>query len=184
MMMKYIRGVLFAFIAIYLLIIVVDWVNGSFSDLREEALAAREKHDVKSRYIILVDYSQSILSTRLCVYDTKINEIILSSRVSHAWNTGFLYASDYSNTEGSNKSTYGSFATGGEYQGKFGRSMRVHGLDSNNSNTMSRAIVFHAKQSFWTVFTGWSLGCFMTSPSDNDKIIDLTQNGTFIYVKQ
>jgi hypothetical protein len=183
-MMKYIKRVLLALIAIYAFIMASDWMKSSFSDLKQEALVEKAKHNVKSRYIILVDYTKSMLSPRLWVYDTKSDEIIQSSRVSHAWSSGILYASNFSNQAGSEKSSYGSFITGGEYSGRFGKSMRIVGLEQHNNNAMSRAIVFHTKQPFWLFTTGWSLGCLMTSSSVNDEIINLTKEGTFIYVKQ
>lgn len=186
-MMKFIRVILLVLITAYVLITASDWMRSNFSDLKQEALAARTKHSglvSKSRYILLVDYTKSILSPRLWVYDTKSDEIILSSRVSHAWSSGILYASNFSNQAGSEKSSYGSFITGGEYSGRFGKSMRIVGLEQHNNNAMSRAIVFHSKQPFWLGIAGWSLGCLMTSSSVNDEIIKLTKEGTFIYVKQ
>jgi len=107
-------------------------------------------------------------------------EIVISSRVSHAWNSGFLYASDFSNKSGSNKSSKGTFITEGTKHGRFGYSMVINGLDSNvNNNARSRAVIFHSTKK---MSNPWSNGCFATSDEINNQIIDLTKNGCLVIV--
>src|SRR5687767_8465403 len=50
----------------------------------------------------------------------------------------------FSNEPGSEASSRGSYVTGDVYYGKYGRSLRLTGLDPSNSNALSRAIVVHA----------------------------------------
>jgi hypothetical protein len=128
------------------------------------------------RYITVIDYGKSILQTRLWVYDTKTDEVVISSRVSHAWNSGVLYASDFSNVNGSEKSSTGTYITGDSYNGRFGYSMRLSGITKGiNDNAMSRAIVFHQGLTY-------TLGCFATPDDTNKKLIDLIKGGSLVYV--
>jgi L,D-peptidoglycan transpeptidase YkuD (ErfK/YbiS/YcfS/YnhG family) len=142
---------------------------------KKEYQANKAKLDNK-RYITIIDYSKSILQTRLYVYDTKTGDVVLSSRVSHAWNSGVLYATDFSNTNGSEKTCTGSFITGESYSGKFGFSMRVRGITKGiNENAMSRAIVFHEGYTY-------TLGCFATPPDTNRTLIGMIKGGSLVYV--
>jgi hypothetical protein len=140
-----------------------------------------DKYNPKRKdYVIIVDYRKSIMSERLFVLDMIKEEIVISSRVSHAWNSGFLYASDFSNKSGSNKSSKGTFITEGTKHGRFGYSMVINGLDSNvNNNARSRAVIFHSTKK---MSNPWSNGCFATSDEINNQIIDLTKNGCLVIV--
>ena len=77
----------------------------------------------------------------------KSKEIILSSVVSHGYKSGLLYAKDFSNINGSNKSSKGVYTTGNIKYGKFGYSMYIKGLDKGiNSNAYNRSIIFHSNK--------------------------------------
>ena len=52
----------------------------------------------------MVDFSKSILEERLYVVNTKTAQIEITSIVSHAWKSGALYASNFSNDNKSKKS--------------------------------------------------------------------------------
>ena len=130
--------------------------------------------------VIVVDNRKSIISKRLYVLDMENQKIIIKSRVSHAWNSGFLYANDYSNVSGSNKSSKGNFITRGTKFGKYGYSMIIDGLDGKlNNNVRNRSVIFHSSNKMSTI---WSAGCFATPEETNKKIIDLTKNGVLVCV--
>ncbi len=128
--------------------------------------------------IIFIDYSKPSFQKRLWVLEG--NKVLLNCHVSHGKESGFIFAKDFSNQSGSNKSCLGNFKTSIVYDGKHGLSMKVIGLDKENSNAYQRSIVFHssnyATNSFLMThgYIGRSLGCFATSPNNNQKIIDLT----------
>jgi hypothetical protein len=129
---------------------------------------------------VVIDYRKNIFSERLYILDLNKNEIVFSCKVSHAWNSGFLRPTDYSNQHGTNKSSKGNFITKGTRYGYFGYSMIVKGLDRDiNDNAQSRAIIFHSDKKMKTL---WSKGCFTTSEEDNKKIIDMIKGGTLISV--
>ena len=113
---------------------------------------------------------------RLWVIDLRSGEILLRSHVSHAWRSGFWTPTLFSNVSGSRISSKGCFVTGESYNGKYGLGMRLDGLEGKNRNVRRRAIVFHPS------WGPWSSGCFMTFPWINQRIIDFTKGGSFMYV--
>lgn len=134
----------------------------------------------KKNRVVVIDYRKSLFSTRLYLLDMVNRKVILSSTVSHAWNSGFLWPAEWSNVLGSEKSSPGVYLTQEIYTGKFGKSMRIQGLDKGlNDNARSRAIVFHATP-YYLPF--WSKGCFETDLETNSRIIDLVAGGTLVCV--
>jgi hypothetical protein len=137
-------------------------------------------HPPRKDLVIIVDYRKNILSKRLFILNVKTGEIVLESTVSHAWKSGVLYPTEYSNTPKSEKSSKGNYVTLGTKYGKFGYSMNIRGLDNKvNNNAQSRAIIFHSSKK---MKTKWSQGCFATPENINKKIIDMTKNGTLVCV--
>ena len=140
----------------------------------------KKYNPTRKDYVIVVDYRKSILTERLFLLDIKSNRVILSANVSHAWNSGNLFASDFSNEKNSKKSSKGNYITAGTYFGKFGYSMILLGLDKGvNDNAKDRAIIFHSDKK---MLTKWSWGCFATPDETNKKLIDLTRNGVLVCV--
>jgi hypothetical protein len=131
-------------------------------------------------YVIIIDYQKNILADRLFVINMKSGEVIISSKVSHAFNSGIMFATDFSNKLGSNKSSKGNYITKGTKYGSFGYSMIISGLDKGiNDNAQNRSVIFHpdTKMKY-----KWSKGCFATPEETNKKIIDLTKNGCLVCV--
>lgn len=145
----------------------------------EQEYQAKKQRVPDSRNLTIIDYRKPITACRLFVYDRVAKRVVLASRVSHAFKTGWLYPRSFSNVNGSEKSCTGSFVTGAAYLGKYGYALRVKGLDTSNSNTLSRAIVFHS-----VPFIGfpYSAGCFATSV--NTELINKIKGGSFVYVAQ
>jgi hypothetical protein len=140
-----------------------------------------KKHNPKRKdYVIVIDYNLGIFSERLFVIDLKTNQKVISSKVSHAFNSGVIYPTNLSNTPGTNKTCVGVFETENTKFGRFGYSMVVNGLDNGiNDNAKQRAIIFHSNK---IMKTSWSNGCFATDETTNKKIIDLTNNGCLVIV--
>lgn len=130
--------------------------------------------------VIVVDYRKNILTERLYVLDMVNRKVLISSRVSHAWESGALYVNEYSNRGGSNMTSKGNYITRGTTYGKFGYSMIIDGLDNGiNNNAKSRAVIFHSDRK---MSTKWSRGCFATPEETNKRIIDMTKNGVLVCV--
>jgi hypothetical protein len=132
---------------------------------------------LNTRYLTLIDYTKPVLVKRLWVVEIATGKIVLNSHVSHAFNSGLLYATNFSNVDDSKKSCVGNFVTQTTYTGRFGYSLRVRGLDADNSNTLQRNIVFHPHP-----VPVWSQGCWMTSPATNRELINLIKGKSFLLV--
>lgn len=126
----------------------------------------------------MVDYSKSIVSERLYLVNTKTQKIEMTSVVSHAWNSGFMHANNFSNQEGSLKSSLGAYVTENTYYGNYGYSLVLQGLDKTNSNAKKRKIIFHSTKK---MKTKWSWGCFALPEKNTRKIIDLIKGGCLVY---
>lgn len=93
----------------------------------------------------------------------------------------------FSNEPGSEASSKGSYVTGDIYHGKYGRSLRLTGLDYTNSNALSRAIVVHAA---WYAEPdvveqygklGRSEGCFALSETNLQYLLFQLGPGRLLY---
>jgi len=153
----------------------------------DEAGLVQQADEISARYrvgrrtyVVLVDYTRSIVQERLYLVNRRTRRVVLRARVSHAWASGALRPTDFSNLPGSNKSSPGAFRTLGAYQGMWGYSMRIAGLDRGvNDRALSRAVVFHSTERMKGPYT-W--GCFATSSAVNRVLIDSVKGGSLVYV--
>ncbi len=128
----------------------------------------------------LIDYDRPFTAVRLWVLDASADHAVLAhSRVSHAWKSGGLHATKFSNRPGSNLSSTGSYVTARHtYEGSYGHSLRVRGLERGvNDNAWKRAIVFHPDLGMTH-----SLGCFMLPEEAVRPVLDRIVGGSFVYV--
>src|SRR3546814_4096269 len=78
----------------------------------------------------------------------------------------------FSNEPGSNATSRGAYITWEWYTGRYGTSVRLGGLDADNSNTLERLIVMHAADYATPAHVarwgrlGRSNGCFAMAPDD------------------
>ena len=99
--------------------------------------------------------------------------------------SGFLQA--FSNVPGSEATSRGAYLTCEWYKGKYGTSVRLEGLDPDNSNALDRAIVMHpadyAREDFITRFgrLGRSEGCFAMSPAHFNEALWNLSGGRLLY---
>ena len=146
-------------------------------------LAARQRHRAeirKDRVWTLIDYERPFTAVRLWVLDARRDPtVVTASRVSHAWKSGLLHATRFSNVSGSNLSSPGSYVTAQRpYDGRFGHSLRIRGLERGiNHNAWERDIIFHPDMGM-----SHSLGCFMLPNAVARGIIDAIAGGSFVYV--
>ncbi|MGR5555840.1 murein L,D-transpeptidase catalytic domain family protein [Vibrio fortis] len=147
------------------------------------------KFDVKNDYIGVVDYSKLSSEPRFYVVDVESKTIEFEVLVSHAENSGYARATEFSSVMDSKKSTYGRFKTGESYYGKNGLSLRIDGLDQDiNDNVRQRLIVIHAAHYVSkeyvekNVILGRSEGCFAIPYSNHKAIIEKLSNGRFFFV--
>lgn len=95
-----------------------------------------------------------------------------------------LKAVHFSNALGQNASVGGFYLTGGEYPGKYGRSLVLHGLEKNvNDNACARAVVIHQNHLVNDRGTNiMSSGCPMVSDRRIDAVVGALKGGALIYM--
>lgn len=156
------------------------------------ARAALERHQGSLRHrdrIGIVDFSQASRDPRFHILDLA-SGAVSSHRVAHGRgsdraHTGFL--EQFSNAVGSNATSNGAYSTADFYHGKYGLSMRLHGLDWTNNNAASRAIVVHqawyAEPDMIAVHgkLGRSEGCFAFGRDSHFEVMRSLGEGRLIY---
>ncbi|KPL68726.1 twin-arginine translocation pathway signal [Erythrobacter sp. SG61-1L] len=102
--------------------------------------------------------------------------------------SGFLQ--QFSNVEGSNATSRGAYVTWEWYKGKYGTSIRLGGLDQDNSNALPRAIVMHSADYATQAHVekwgrlGRSNGCFAMSPEDFNEALWHLSGGRLLYAER
>lgn len=143
--------------------------------------------------LTVVDFSLPSNAKRLWVIDLKDSRVLMNLYTTHGKGSGLNYASRFSNTGRTDASSLGVYELFEPYRGKHGYSERVKGLEAGiNSNAYSRAIVVHpawyATQDFIKKNNraGRSWGCFGIDPSKSTQFVNLTKNGSvmFVYAQQ
>jgi hypothetical protein len=99
--------------------------------------------------------------------------------------TGMLQ--NFSNDVGSNATSRGAYISWEWYKGRYGTSIRLGGLDPDNSNALDRAIVMHAAEyarpehvAKWGRL-GRSNGCFAMGPEDFNEALWHLSGGRLLY---
>ncbi|HLX92520.1 MAG TPA: murein L,D-transpeptidase catalytic domain family protein [Puia sp.] len=141
--------------------------------LREKVFALRafgNRKKFNQRLFFLIDMKLPSGRNRFFVYDAMHDSIIRSGLVAHGHGpAGYSFYPRFSNSCGSSCTALGRYQIGACYHGIFGIAYKLYGLDSTNSNSLSRHIVLHAHDCVpdgetWPVPICNSCGCAMTSP--------------------
>jgi hypothetical protein len=136
------------------------------------------RHNNENRYID-VDFSKPSSEKRLCVMEH--SKAIYCTWVTHGRNSGELYATRFSNENGSGESSLGKLRVGESYYGKHGLSYRLDGLEpGKNDNVRSRAIVIHEADYIGYGRTGRSLGCLAVPTDDIETLFKYIYTGMII----
>ena len=97
------------------------------------------------------------------------------------------YLQNFSNVPGSEATSRGAYVTCEWYTGKYGTSIRLEGMDPDNSEALDRAIVMHpapyATLEHIAKFgkLGRSEGCFAMSPGDFNEALWHLSGGRLLY---
>jgi len=157
-------------------------------DLRRkamEAFSANQGRIENKRYIGVVDFAQHSSRQRFWIIDLQTGAE-RAMRVAHGTGSdpdGDGFATRFSNVPNSKASSLGSYLTGALYTGKHGKSMRLHGLSSTNSNALSRAVVVHDSNYVReaNVRQGRSFGCLAVANSEIAAVLAALRGGALIY---
>jgi len=164
--------------------------GGINPELFAKAKAALDSHKVWPRDTIgIVDFSRPSNEERFYVVDLASGEVeahrVAHGRGSDPDHSGFVER--FSNNFGSYASSNGAYLTGDYYDGKYGLSMKVRGLDWSNFNAEPRAIVIHnawyAEDDMIPLHgkLGRSEGCFAMSRANQYKVMRKLAGGRMIY---
>jgi hypothetical protein len=162
--------------------------NDAFSNvlthLRSFRKAIRNK-----RYLTIIDYSKPSNVKRMYLIDIKTGRVE-KFLVSHGRNSGWAYATAFSNRRGSCESCRGFFVTGKKYSGMHGTALQLYGLEKGvNDNALRRGIVMHGANyvSQRSVRLnggrlGRSLGCPAIPVEVAESVINRIKGGSLVYI--
>ena len=157
-----------------------------YLNLRQGGKLAENK-----QLLTVIDFDLPSTEKRLWVLDLAKHEILFHTLVAHGHNSGENEATNFSNTDQSNMSSLGFYATGSEYEGKHGRSLKLQGLDEGfNTNAASRSVVMHGADYVSEAFIkqngrlGRSLGCPALPMELKDQIIETVTGGTCLFLNK
>jgi hypothetical protein len=153
------------------------------------ALEARRSSIRKTDVIGITDFNRPSREARFYLLDVASGRVtghlVAHGRGSDPHHIGYLQA--FSNVYGSEATSRGAYVTGDYYEGKYGYSMRVRGLDPSNSNAEPRAIVIH--QAWYAEpevvaqhgKLGRSEGCFALSAASHAEVLSRLGPGRLLY---
>jgi len=164
--------------------------GGIDPELFAKAKAALESHKIYARdAMAVVDFSKPSNEERFFVVDLASGTVeahrVAHGRGSDPDHSGFVER--FSNDFGSYATSNGAYTTGDYYDGKYGTSMKVRGLDWSNYNAEPRAIVIHnawyAEDDMVPLHgkLGRSEGCFAMSRKSQYEVMRKLAGGRMIY---
>lgn len=156
----------------------------------EQAILGFHLVDRKNKDIIaVIDFSKPSTEERLYVIDLQEKELLFVSHVSHGKNSGDVFATSFSNVNGSNQSSLGFFVTEGTYSGKGGYSLILDGLEQGiNDKAKERSIVMHGSRNANPSIInkrgslGRSLGCPAMPEAVTKPIINTLKDGAIVFI--
>lgn len=165
------------------------YINPGLLHRAKAALEAKRPFLQNTDIIAIADYTQPSRNPRFYLVHLASGMItayqVAHGRGSDPYHSGYL--NYFSNMPGSEASSRGSFVTGDVYYGKYGRSLRLIGLDPTNSNAEARAIVVHsasyAEPEMVDRFgkLGRSEGCFTLSQLSLQYVLQQLGPGRLLY---
>ena len=167
-------------------------IAATHSTLQERAQAALATHGplIGQRDVVgMVDFTMPSRAPRFHLLDMGSGAIsthlVAHGRGSDPANSG--WAERFSNLPGSEATSRGGFLTCEWYNGKYGTSIRLVGLDRDNSLALNRAIVVHpAWYADPSMIAKWgklgrSEGCFAMAPGDFNEALWHLSGGRLLY---
>lgn len=170
--------------------VIVDPIVDSRLLARARASFLRHRASIRETDVVgIADFSKPSALPRFYLMDTNSGRVtthlVSHGRGSDPAHSGLLHR--FSNAIGSNATSDGAYITGEYYYGRYGRSMRLSGLDPSNSNAETRAIVVHSawyaepSQVAQHGRLGRSEGCFAMSYSSLQEALARLGPGRFLY---
>jgi L,D-transpeptidase catalytic domain len=165
--------------------------SGMSAEAWTHGLAA---HDRATRYgltskniLTIIDFSLSSSERRLWVVDLETGQLLMHEYVAHAMRSGTRWATSFSNRDGSNQSSLGTFLTARTYVGVRGLSLRLRGLEPGiNDRAEPRGIVIHGTPTVNPLRAaqgrlGRTEGCPAVSMESARRLIRLIEDGVVVF---
>jgi hypothetical protein len=166
-----------------------DLNNPLSEDIFLKAVLGYDHIPRKKDILTIIDFSQPSTEKRAYVIDMKKKELLFNTWVSHGVNTGGNMAYNFSNKEGSRKSSLGFYLTAETYRGKHGLSLRLDGLEPGfNDSARVRYIVIHGADYVSPKFIeqegrlGRSWGCPAFPLAETKPIIRKIKRGSVFFI--
>jgi L,D-transpeptidase-like protein len=143
----------------------------------------------KSGILSICDFSQSSSQERMYVIDVRNRKLLFRTFVAHGINSGEQFASSFSNSPESCKSSLGFYVTRKTYTGVNGLSLRIDGVDKGfNDMACQRNIVIHGApyvsrrilEKYGVM--GTTFGCPAIPTEMTGQIIPLVKNGSCFFI--
>jgi hypothetical protein len=138
--------------------------------------------------ISIIDFRKSCNDRRFYVIDLVRQKLLYHTFVAHGRRSGDIYARHFSNRPGSLQSSLGFFVTGDSYDGEYGYSLYLYGMDKGfNDKAKARGIVVHGAYYVGTSAIkqygkiGSSQGCPALPAGPHVAIIDTIRGGTCLF---
>jgi hypothetical protein len=135
-----------------------------------------------NRKAILIDMKIPSKYFRLFVVDLKTNKVISKGLCAHGSGSEIAGTDSlqFSNIPNSYMTSLGLYKIGSAYQGSFGKSYKLAGLEKSNDKAAARAIVLHRyscvpdEEQYYPICN--SLGCAMLSENYFEELIPIIDN--------
>lgn len=155
------------------------------------ALAAHDRARLggysRSPLLAVIDYSRPSTEPRIWVVDRDQGIVLYHDYVAHAARSGGIRATSFSNRDGSNQSSLGTFVTANSYVGVRGISLRLRGLEPGiNDRALARGIVIHGTPTVNALRAaqgrlGRTNGCPAVPMESVRRLIGLIENGVVLF---
>lgn len=156
--------------------------------LRKVFRYLKENKLANERYATIIDMDKPSDSKRMYVIDLRTGRVS-KYLVAHGSGSGRGdMAEEFSDRNRSHQTSLGIYVTGGEYDGKHGRSLKLEGMENSNDNAESRAVVLHGADYVSDDYArrngrvGNSWGCPAVDHRYRDEIIDKIGNGSVMLI--
>ena len=135
-------------------------------------------------YLTICDMSQSSRRKRLYLIDLTNTQVLMNTWVAHGRNSGYEFATKFSNKLSSRQTSLGFYVTKNVYYGEHGLSLRMHGLEPGfNDKAYRRAVVIHgANYIGGQNKTGRSYGCPAIPEEETATLINIIKEGTCLFI--
>ncbi len=140
-----------------------------------------------SPLLTIIDYTRPSTEPRLWVVDLGTHEVLETEYVAHGERSGGLWATQFSNRDGTHQSSLGTFITATSYIGVRGLSLRLRGLEPGiNDNAWTRGIVIHGTPNVSAARArngsmGRTEGCPAVPKESARRLIRRIENGVVVF---